>query len=585
MSLLTAEKVTNLFLYGKETVPDNLVDGTLIRPKDLQNKVRTTVDMNEYMTTGPGRFASPASFEVIKQFFSSLLAPGVYTKQELFDKFGLDTIELRSVSIHQALYDDGKDDYVERAYIWATTAFQIHEDARFVVEATGNRYISNFGIVPYSNNNNTESFDFMGSRLSNLANSFLEPRIDPSKIGREVIISFGNPRTLAAQFTYQDYVDSASTAVQADVGLLATLAANGVAFTDRLFQSGSTRFLYGDQPIAYGTTGGESLDAMDKINLSAAPKLNDYYTNGVVLVAGGGDDQVGGSVYDDILYGDTGNDILRGGKGVDDYIYAIGDGQDTIIDSASGGAPGDGKGRVMVVDAPGKLPSAANALTGATAEGSFTADRHTQWDSDDGKTHYQFVVGSLDSASGGTLEITGANLGVGGKIIIKNFKNDNLGIHLNPERASSPPPPKPDKISKTVSDRLIDAQNPATYRQDPLTLDLDGDGLETVPINAAAPILFDLGAQGVKTSVGWVSPDDGFLVMDRNGNGTIDSGAELFGDATPLDAGGRAVNGFAALADLDGNLDGKVDVMDAKFANLRVWKDANQDGISQSQTT
>ncbi|MEQ1916755.1 MAG: hypothetical protein ABL856_08535 [Gallionella sp.] len=81
------------------------------------------------------------------------------------------------------------------------------------------------------------------------------------------------------------------------------------------------------------------------------------------------------------------------------------------------------------------------------------------------------------------------------------------------------------------------------------------------------------------------------LVMDRNGNGLIDSGAELFGDATPAYAAGtsspstgsgRTVDGFAALAQEDTNGDGLVNNLDTNFASLRVWQDANQDGISQS---
>ena len=119
-------------------------------------------------------------------------------------------------------------------------------------------------------------------------------------------------------------------------------------------------------------------------------------------------------------------------------------------------------------------------------------------------------------------------------------------------------------------------------RRDPLVLDLDGDGIETLPINTTTPLMFDLDNSGVKKSVGWIKADDGFLVLDRNGNGTIDSGAELFGDATPLSGGGTALDGFAALARLDSNLDGQITSADSAFANLRVWRDTNQDGLSQS---
>ena len=119
-------------------------------------------------------------------------------------------------------------------------------------------------------------------------------------------------------------------------------------------------------------------------------------------------------------------------------------------------------------------------------------------------------------------------------------------------------------------------------RRDPLVLDLDGDGIETLPINTTTPVMFDLDNTGMKKSVGWVKADDGFLVLDRNGNGTIDTGAELFGDATPLSGGGIATDGFAALAQLDTNLDGKITSADSAFTNLRVWRDLNQNGLSEA---
>jgi hypothetical protein len=116
--------------------------------------------------------------------------------------------------------------------------------------------------------------------------------------------------------------------------------------------------------------------------------------------------------------------------------------------------------------------------------------------------------------------------------------------------------------------------------RDPLTLDLDGDGLETVA--ASVGVLFDHDGDGIKNGTGWIQADDGLLVLDRNGNGSIDSGRELFGDSTPLAGGGTAADGFAALAQEDTSLDGKVDAGDARWAGLRVWQDANQDGISQA---
>ena len=118
---------------------------------------------------------------------------------------------------------------------------------------------------------------------------------------------------------------------------------------------------------------------------------------------------------------------------------------------------------------------------------------------------------------------------------------------------------------------------------DPLALDLDGDGVETIGISDwQTTVLFDHDADGQKTGTGWVHADDGLLVRDLDGNGTIDSGRELFGDQTRLANGSLAADAYAALADLDSNQDGRIDANDAAFAQLQVWQDRNQDGISQA---
>ncbi|GAB5606502.1 beta strand repeat-containing protein [Sideroxyarcus sp. TK5] len=143
-------------------------------------------------------------------------------------------------------------------------------------------------------------------------------------------------------------------------------------------------------------------------------------------------------------------------------------------------------------------------------------------------------------------------------------------------------------IEQSVAD-LIFAAMRFVNRRDPLTLDLNSNGLETLPINATSPVYFDLTGEGVQSSVGWVAPSDGFLTLDRNGDGLINDGTELFGDATPAyEAGtttpttGKTADGFAALAQEDTNGDGVVNSADANFANLRIWQDLNQDGVSQT---
>lgn len=115
-----------------------------------------------------------------------------------------------------------------------------------------------------------------------------------------------------------------------------------------------------------------------------------------------------------------------------------------------------------------------------------------------------------------------------------------------------------------------------TWPRDPIILDLDGDGLETVGL--AGNVYFDHDGDGVLTQTGWAGANDALLVWDRNGNGAIDTGAELFGDFTPMPNGTLAPNGFAALAALDSNGDGVIDASDPAFHELKLWRDTSQDG-------
>jgi Ca2+-binding RTX toxin-like protein len=108
---------------------------------------------------------------------------------------------------------------------------------------------------------------------------------------------------------------------------------------------------------------------------------------------------------------------------------------------------------------------------------------------------------------------------------------------------------------------------------DPMVLDLDGDGIELTSL-ANSVTRFDLDEDGVAERTGWVGPDDGLLVHDKNGNGLVDGIAELVGSAR--------VDGFDALAPLDSNADGRIDATDPAFAALRIWRDINANGVSDA---
>jgi hypothetical protein len=121
--------------------------------------------------------------------------------------------------------------------------------------------------------------------------------------------------------------------------------------------------------------------------------------------------------------------------------------------------------------------------------------------------------------------------------------------------------------------------------QSPIIVDTEGNGFSLS--DAAHGVDFDFYGSGSKIRLAWTTPgsDDAWLVLDRDGNGAIDSAREMFGNVTEQHST-TCRNGFLALAEFDvpehgGNTDGVIDTRDAVFTQLRLWRDSNHNGISE----
>ncbi len=126
-------------------------------------------------------------------------------------------------------------------------------------------------------------------------------------------------------------------------------------------------------------------------------------------------------------------------------------------------------------------------------------------------------------------------------------------------------------ISESIKGYFLQAQSTQPIVVDPILLDLNGDGvIGTTALKDG--VYFDHNGDKFAEKTSWVSKDDGILVIDKNNNGNIDNGSEIFGDNYVKSNGSKATSGFDALRDLDNNNDGVISAEDSEFSNIKILK-------------
>ena len=132
--------------------------------------------------------------------------------------------------------------------------------------------------------------------------------------------------------------------------------------------------------------------------------------------------------------------------------------------------------------------------------------------------------------------------------------------------------------SSNTNQIIQNIQQEEKKKVDPLSLDMNGDGFKVTSIEDG--VYFDLDNNGLAEKINWISGGDAFLALDKDKDGIIENGNELFSEHTILKNGKAAKNGFEALAEYDDNKDGKINEQDSIYKELLIWIDKNQDGYS-----
>ena len=252
-------------------------------------------------------------------------------------------------------------------------------------------------------------------------------------------------------------------------------------------------------------------------------------------------------------------------------LGTTGDGHEATLTSASGQTPTQledflGLAHGSIATATGTVPSAGHAMKLGTTV-TVTQDTKLTFDwsfifSDPGFHDFAFV------SVNGVVTLLAKEASASGSFSVIVSANSTLSLGFGTS----------DTGDNSVNPILrVDNIKLTTVASDPIVLDMNGHGLALRPLSDG--IHFDVTGDGVADSTGWIGSGNALLVQDSNGNGRIDDAHELVSEQF----GSGFNSSLEALASLDRNHDGRLDATDEAFATLKVWQDANGDGVSQAE--
>lgn len=292
------------------------------------------------------------------------------------------------------------------------------------------------------------------------------------------------------------------------------------------------------------------------------------------------DDTIDGSFGNDKLFGGNENDTLDGGYG-DDELYG-GNGNDTYIITKN-------RQKNTILDTYGHNYLDFRKVSLEEVEFAFSEETEDALDIKIKNTNDVFTIKKF-SESVEKFSLVFHDESNPNKLSYYKFINNDgtidvelqesnwgLASHINDNDTLWN---KVQNDSKNNNAKKYEEAEKKQPPRDPLVIDFSENGTSSDEglVNADDGVYFDLDNNGFAEKTAWISKDKGFLAYDRNGNGIIDNGSELFGDSVIMSDGRKSEHGFEALADFDSDKDGDIDKDDAKFKELLVWKDTEKNG-------